>query len=134
MKICSKCKNEKEEKEFNKNSKNKKTGLSSYCKECVRNSSKIYYINNISIYKENYQKHRIWYDEYKSSLRCSRCPENHPSCLEFHHLDPNEKEGGISEMLKRRLDKEIILKEIEKCIVLCSNCHKKEHYKPFIHK
>ena len=128
MKVCNKCNKEKEEKDFNKNTKNKKTGLSAYCKVCIRESSKKYYQNNIPIYRNNYAKYRIWYDEYKTTLTCSRCPENHPSCLEFHHLDPNVKESGISEMIKKRIDQELVMKEIVKCIVLCSNCHRKEHY------
>ena len=54
------------------------------------------------------------------------CGENHISCLEFHHLDPTVKEGAVSNLI--RVSFERALKEIEKCIVLCSNCHKKEHW------
>ena len=128
FKKCNKCGSLKEFKEFNINIKNKKTGLSAYCKECVRNSSKKYYLDNIPLYKKNTRKNRIWFDEYKETLKCSKCEENHPSCLEFHHLDPNEKESGVSEMVRKKIDKELIFKEIKKCEVLCSNCHRKLHY------
>ena len=37
--------------------------------------------------------HRIeaWLKEYKDTLRCETCGENHPACLDFHHVDPGEK-------------------------------------------
>lgn len=131
-KKCSKCKKNKKLEEFNKNSKNKKTGLSAYCKECIGNISKNYYSDNKekykSIHKRNKEKSREWFNDYKKTLKCSRCPEKHPSCLEFHHLDPKQKDLNVSNMI-RKFNKEDVLKEIEKCIVLCSNCHRKEHYK-----
>lgn len=47
------------------------------------------------------------------------------SALEFHHIEGN-KEGAISSMLQASgLMK--ILKEIEKCIVVCANCHREIH-------
>ena len=46
-----------------------------------------------------------------------------------HHIDKNKKNGFVSRMATSGFSKEIILKEISKCIVLCANCHKKEHYK-----
>ncbi len=72
------------------------------------------------------QKKRLLYIEEKLQLKCCRCPENHVSCLEFHHLDPSKKEGNISSMIKHSWAK--TKKEMEKCIILCSNCHKKEHW------
>jgi hypothetical protein len=61
-------------------------------------------------------------DEYKSKKGCKICGENRAPCLVFHHPDDNKHEKyGISQM--RLLKEETILKEIEKCDVLCSNCH-----------
>lgn len=65
----------------------------------------------------------------KAQLRCERCGENHPACLEFHHLDPLKKDGNVGH-LARAYSTKRLLEEIKKCIVLCSNCHRKEHYKP----
>lgn len=56
---------------------------------------------------------------------CTRCPENHPACLDFHHLDPTIKEFSISG--QRGCSLETLQAEIAKCIVLCANCHRKEH-------
>jgi len=69
---------------------------------------------------------RVWFKTYKSQLKCSVCGENHPSCLDFHHNF--EKNQCINEMVKNRVGKERILKEIEKCSILCANCHRKFHY------
>jgi len=51
-----------------------------------------------------------------------------PAVYDFHHLDPNEKEFSISRNgATRSWDK--VKKEIEKCILLCSNCHRIRHSK-----
>jgi hypothetical protein len=71
-----------------------------------------------------------WLREYKKNLSCSRCVENHPACLDFHHMDGEQKEANISQAIRvKGWSKERILQEIAKCIVLCSNCHRKEHWK-----
>lgn len=66
-------------------------------------------------------------DEYKAANGCSRCSENTPVCLDFHHLDSDEKEIEISNAVRCGWKLERILKEISKCILLCANCHRKEH-------
>lgn len=47
--------------------------------------------------------------------------------LEFHHLDPTEKDGGLAGSIKF-LSKEKLLAEIEKCVLLCANCHREVEY------
>lgn len=64
----------------------------------------------------------------KASLKCSKCDENHPATLEFHHIDPSKKDFAISKMRNAYRSKEKALEEISKCIVLCANCHKKLHW------
>ena len=68
-----------------------------------------------------------WYNGIKAGLKCNRCSETHTSCLEFHHKDPKVKEMIVS-VAARSWGKARILKEIAKCEVLCSNCHRKHHY------
>lgn len=58
--------------------------------------------------------------------KCKRCGYN--KCiraLEFHHLDPKEKDFGISKNLTKSMAK--LKEEINKCILLCSNCHAEVH-------
>lgn len=77
------------------------------------------------------RKRRIaaWLFEYKKTLKCQECPENYPRCLDFHHLDEKKKRACVSNLVHRGCGKETILKEIDKCIVLCSNCHRKRTLK-----
>jgi hypothetical protein len=71
-----------------------------------------------------------WLKELKSTLKCEKCGENHPGCLDFHHDDPNEKEISLSQAVaKKGWCEERMLEEIAKCTVLCSNCHRKLHWK-----
>lgn len=66
--------------------------------------------------------------EYKGG-RCKHCGYHRcHAALEFHHLDPNEKDFGIAANgATRSFDK--LKKELDKCIMLCSNCHREEHEK-----
>lgn len=69
-----------------------------------------------------------WIGDYKIHRGgCLLCPETHPWALEFHHPDPTVKEGCISG-LAARMNGIVLMREMEKCFILCSNCHRKEHY------
>ena len=60
---------------------------------------------------------------------CQKCGYNKcNSALEFHHLDPSTKLFGFSasEIVKSDIK---LKKEADKCIMLCANCHREEHYK-----
>ncbi|WP_121820908.1 homing endonuclease associated repeat-containing protein [Halostella salina] len=70
---------------------------------------------------------RRWLHVYKrDSCVCERCGEGSPACLDFHH--PGEKDIGVSTMIVYGYSKENIRDEIDRCTVLCANCHRKEHY------
>jgi len=66
--------------------------------------------------------------EYKKGLSCSICGENHPATLDFHHKNAEDKEVSVSQAVANGWTWNRILKEIEKCDVLCSNCHRKIHW------
>ena len=74
-------------------------------------------------------KIKRWLQDYKKNLKCFKCSENHPATLEFHHKEGNKKEKSIAQMVADGISINKILLEIRKCDVLCSNCHRKEHYK-----
>lgn len=58
--------------------------------------------------------------------KCNRCGyDKHDAALEFHHKDPNEKEFIISNVANKRW--EVIKVELNKCELLCANCHRIEH-------
>ena len=79
--------------------------------------------------KERRKKTREWLRDYKSKLKCNRCDEDHPSCMQFHHIDPSQKELNIRGAVRANWSIERIQLEIEKCEVLCANCHFKEHWR-----
>jgi hypothetical protein len=64
-------------------------------------------------------------DETLDEIRCdySKCPAS----LEFHHTDPTRKDFEISKARFRRFD-DRVKDELKSCIMLCSNCHREEHY------
>ena len=51
------------------------------------------------------------------------------SALEFHHVDPKQKDFHISKNMNKSWYK--IKNEIEKCILVCANCHRELHEKQY---
>lgn len=100
-------------------------------KEDQAKYAKQWYLNNKDkqrkASKEYKQRTLVWYKDYKKTLKCQNCPENHPYCLEFHHNN-DDKDLSVSQLIANGYGKPTILKEINKCIVLCANCHRKLHY------
>lgn len=57
--------------------------------------------------------------------RCQRCGyDTYLGALDFHHIDPNEKEFTVGD---RDFRLEQCIEEIEKCIMICTNCHRELH-------
>lgn len=64
--------------------------------------------------------------EYKGGS-CQKCGYNKSlSALEFHHLDPNEKDFSLSKG-GHCSSWEKVKKELDKCILVCANCHREIH-------
>lgn len=62
-------------------------------------------------------------DKLKMDRGCSRCGYNeHPVALHFNHTDPSTKTMSVSKLVQKGA-MEAILREIEKCEILCANCH-----------
>lgn len=89
--------------------------------------------------RENKQRHieyvrnregkmQEWFLEYRKNQACEICGENHPACLDFHHVNPAEKKFEVSAR-RNRPSMKALIEEIAKCRVLCANCHRKEHWK-----
>jgi hypothetical protein len=58
----------------------------------------------------------------KIAKGCSRCSEHRPSCLQYHHIDPATKLNGVAALAQKK-HPPIVKAEMEKCIILCANCH-----------
>jgi hypothetical protein len=72
------------------------------------------------------QRLRAWSYVYKRDRGCRGCGETHPICLQFHHKG-DDKSMGVGAMISDSKPVDDVLSEVEKCIVLCANCHRKEH-------
>lgn len=56
--------------------------------------------------------------------KCQICGyDKCPAAFDFHHLDPDEKDFAISEVM----DWERLVVELDKCVLLCANCHREVH-------
>lgn len=64
--------------------------------------------------------------EYKGG-KCVDCHGTfHPAVYEFHHLDPTFKDKDPSKVMTLKWEK--IVAEIDKCVLLCANCHRIRHH------
>ncbi len=129
---CRECEKDKSDNEFFI----PKSGYSNHrCKECESIRKQKYYQNNKDPYKERSKssalKFKQFIEEYKSTRSCIKCGESDPCCLDFHHINPDDKKYKLPS-LKRGYSIKTILNEISKCKILCSNCHRKLHANRFI--
>lgn len=131
MKKCTSCKEDKELSEFNKN-KIKKDGLNNICRKCSNKRSKKYYNEKGEEHKKNVAKRN---HKYRDTIRqfildklkvseCKDCGNNDIRVLEFDHLPEFKKEYNISDMLKSSLSINLIEIEMNKCDIVCANCHR----------
>jgi predicted HNH restriction endonuclease len=74
--------------------------------------------------KRSRNKKRDQLQLLKDGKKCSRCKNSFPHyCLDWHHLDKSTKLFTISRAMRDNIAWEKINKELEKCILLCKNCH-----------
>jgi transcription elongation factor Elf1 len=99
----------------------------------MEKNSRTWYLRNKGIVKKRTIQRRkeikVWLNDYKSKLTCISCPENHISCTDFHHKDPSKKDMGISKVADMGWGIKRILTELKKCVLICSNCHRKLHWR-----
>lgn len=106
--ICAKCKISKDESQFGR--KNNKR-LQSYCKPCLYEYQTKRWIDR-----------KIWAISYKGG-RCNKCNQEFPYyVMDFHHIDRTSKLYDWNKM--RLVSMEKLKTELEKCILLCANCHR----------
>jgi hypothetical protein len=81
----------------------------------------------VSMYERKAAIHK-YFQNMKNQLCCIDCGQRHPATLHFHHLNSGDKDFDISYAVNSGVSIDRIKKEIEKCIVLCANCHAIRHY------
>jgi hypothetical protein len=70
-------------------------------------------------------RNRIFIEDYKIKNPCP-CGEITPCCLSFHHKR-GDKSWNISDMVNKGYSIKRLQLEIDKCVILCLNCHSKLH-------
>ena len=65
---------------------------------------------------------------FKSTLSCTNCGENHPATLDFHHVERHKSNKKVHYLVSNGHHWPRIMQEVKKCLVLCSNCHRKLHH------
>lgn len=130
MKVCTRCGIAKDETHFHKRAA-AKDGLQAHCKLCEKEKHRSQYLQakrkiiTRTITRRNQLTQA--YKDWKSLQKCARCGEQDEVCLDLHHLDPTEKEYSISVLARDSFGSEKWQRELDKCVILCSNCHRKVH-------
>jgi hypothetical protein len=113
FRYCPRCKNDCPIEQFY-NRRGKKHS-SVYCKKCTTEQV-----------VERTKKLKQEMVDYKGGC-CQVCGyKKYIGALDFHHLNPNEKDFTIAHIRQYKFD-DIIKNELDKCILVCSNCHREIH-------
>lgn len=92
-----------------------KPGTSVYCKPCTIEQT---------IKRQQENKRRCI--EYKGG-KCVKCGyDKCQAALKFHHLDPAKKDFAIAGNHLKSFEN--LKAELDKCILICSNCHQELHF------
>lgn len=130
MKTCGRCKEVKPVEDFYWKNK-QKTTRAYCCKSCALLNNKEYYNRNIErtrgprlrINRRNKRKWSEFVREYKNNKPCVDCGVCYPYyILDFDHVR-GTKFTEISKMSKLGYGPKL-LEEIEKCDLVCANCHR----------
>ena len=95
--------------------------------------SKAYYQRNIALVKKRNAvrkaKQRQLWIKFKSQQSCKHCGAKHIAIIDFHHVIRENKRSVNLLAMKQNKVGEAIKEATEKCIPLCSNCHRILHWK-----
>ena len=133
IKICSACLLQKGKDEFNR----KGDKLQSKCKECQRAYHRLYYQRNKARFiaknrrNKNRQRKRLRTILLGVKQRpCQDCGETfHPWVMELDHRDGTIKRAAVANLVSKGCTDARLLEEIEKCDVVCANCHRMRTYR-----
>ena len=75
--------------------------------------------------KNRIKENRRKYIDYKKKIRCEHCGVRDHRVIDFHHL--RDKHTEVSQLIYQGYGWTTIMSEIDKCIPLCSNCHRIHH-------
>lgn len=90
------------------------------------------YRNELS--KKWRKNHKRLFNMYKINGICENCgticTQDNVNIFSFHHKNPEEKSMSLAYMASHKKPFTEIIMEIEKCSLICENCHRRIHYNP----
>jgi len=128
IKHCTGCCNDKPLKEFARDAK-APGGKRANCARCAANAAQTHYHHNGGREKQRLRRAELVAARQErvgaiKDVPCADCGGRFPAiCMDFDHVR-GAKVGNISGMIRKAFSWELILVEIEKCEVVCSNCHR----------
>lgn len=127
--VCARCKKEKSEESFAWRYKREKVRLQ-HCRACQKEYSARWYAQNKQRHLKNVRKYQKEYlalvhGKIREIFRTHpcKCGQSHPAALDFHHVR-GVKSRAVSTMISANEPWSRIHAEIQKCDVICSNCHR----------
>lgn len=126
MKTCSDCKQEKQLDDYTfDKSRNRHLSV---CKKCTAIRTEAYRQTHKDKWRADNKKHSEKrskvINEWKSK-GCAKCGDIRPYVIDAHHIDPTQKQFSIGTAIRGIKPTQ---QELDKCIPLCSNCHREFHY------
>lgn len=84
-----------------------------------------------------FERRKHWLQKYKVAKGCEECGYNKcPTALHFDHRAPGSKHsltkaglrktsvgGGMANLMRASIPREVLMAEVRKCGILCANCH-----------
>jgi hypothetical protein len=109
-----------------------------YCKVCANQRARDNHHANKGarnqkrqvLYRATIPQRKIKAVAYKGGA-CQNCGGVFLPCqYDFHHLDPSTKDYNPSQAMNQ--SEEVMYRELDKCMLVCANCHRLAHYAPDI--
>jgi len=99
--------------------------------EKQKSAQRKHYQANKEKFAERLKNRRIankdYVNTYKQNNPCVFCGMSNIACLDFHHTDETTKNKNVSQLVRDGVALGVLQKEIDKCIVVCGNCHADIH-------
>ncbi len=103
----------------------KSEGWELYCPSCLHKMLKTRGISSTTI---RMIRNREFLKNYKKNKKCAICGyKKCPEILDFHHENAKSKFGDVSKLARTLKSIAVIKHEIEKCTLICPNCHREVH-------
>lgn len=118
LRKCAICNEYKNTDDFYKRAGKRNEEITSYCKKC-----------NTHYHTQRMRDTKIKMINYKGGS-CKKCNlslnDSNYYVFDFHHLNPFDKDPNFSKIKFRSW--KFIISELDKCILVCANCHRTIHY------